>query len=239
MCHIIQAAYEANSGQDAEKIAWLQSEIKHMADSGALTASEQKELLGTLESTIAGIEEEISKAKAEAGAQRKVEKLGEKRATILKRKETIAKMSPIVVRLKRGEEVRKLRLRLLPLLALEDKGRSQSLTLADLKTLEEKAELESSIAALENASRGWYLSDEDFATQTELEASEALRKYKEMMKSKSGGSGAKKSSSSTGNSASSGWSTMGASAKKSIVSSKPSSGAKSNSFAAAFDGDSD
>jgi hypothetical protein len=132
-----QAVYESDSGQDAEKLAWLQGEIKSMADGGMLTASERDELLETLRSSITALDEDIAAARSE-GAVKKVEKLEERKAAVTARKMTIEKAPPVIHRLKRGEDIRKLRVRLLSLLSLEERGRSMSLTLADLKTLEQK-----------------------------------------------------------------------------------------------------
>ena len=156
-----QALYESNSGVDAEKISWLQGEVKKMVDEGKLTASEKEELLASLDANLKAIDEEKAAA-AKEGKEKKVEALETKRAGVVTRKGVVQKIEPVQHRLKHGDEVQKLRLRLLPLLLLEDKGRSCSLTLADLKTLEEKSDLEEKIAGLEAASRGWWEDDADF-----------------------------------------------------------------------------
>ena len=156
-----QAIYESNSGADAEKISWLQGEVKKMVDEGKLTASEKEELLSSLEANVKVIDEEKAAA-AKEGKEKKVEALEAKKQGVVTRKGVVQKIEPVQHRLKHSDEVQKLRLRLLPLLVLEDKGRSCSLTLADLKTLEEKSDLEEKIQGLEAASRGWWEDDADF-----------------------------------------------------------------------------
>ncbi len=151
---IEQAVYESNSGADAEKMAWLQGEIKKMVDEGQLTASEKEELLLSLDANVKTIVEEQATATQE-GKPKKVELLETKKQGILTRKGVVQKIEPIRHRLKHGEEVLKLRLKMLPLIALEDKGRSMSLSLADLQAVGEKGEIEEKIAQMENASRGW------------------------------------------------------------------------------------
>ena len=149
-----QAVYESNSGADAEKIAWLQGEVKKMVDEGKLTASEKEELLLSLDANIKTINEEQAIATKEE-KPKKVELLETKKQGILTRKGVVQKIEPIQHRLKHGEEVQKLRSKILPLIALEDKGRSMSLSLADLQAVGEKGEIEEKITQLENASRGW------------------------------------------------------------------------------------
>jgi hypothetical protein len=53
----------------------------------------------------------------------------------LAKKALLDKAQPIQLRLKHGDEVQRLRLKLLPLIELESKGRSMSLTMDDLKKL--------------------------------------------------------------------------------------------------------
>jgi hypothetical protein len=231
-----QAVYDAQSADNTDKIAWLQHEIKTMADGGALTASERQELVDTLKGSIASTEEEASKARAE-GQAKALEKLQAKKQALLDRKALIEKAPVIVHRLKHGDEIRRLRLRLLPLLALEDKGRSMSLTLADLKTLEQKGELEDAIAALERASRGWYMKDDEFGAMCVLETEEAARKYKDQVKAQKAKAGTKPQSKGTplGGTV---WSTVGGGAKKTTGPIKTAS-RTTTSYASAFGDDSD
>ena len=107
-----QAIYESNSGVDAEKIAWLQGEIKKMVDEGKLTASEKTELLASLDANIKTVEDEKAVATTE-GKPKKVETLELKKQGMLTRKGVVSKIEPIQHRLKHGEEIQKLRVRLL------------------------------------------------------------------------------------------------------------------------------
>lgn len=53
-----QAIYDANSGADAEKIAWLQKEIKALVDTAKLTLDERNELAASVKENIKTITEE-------------------------------------------------------------------------------------------------------------------------------------------------------------------------------------
>ncbi|KAJ1407382.1 hypothetical protein B484DRAFT_337264 [Ochromonadaceae sp. CCMP2298] len=156
-----QAVYDANSGTDTEKIAWLQGEVKIMVDEGRLTRSEKNELSLSIAANIDAVTREIEEATAE-GKPKKVEKLSSKRDASAKRREIVDKITPIQHRLAQSEHIQKLYSRLFPLQILEDKGRSMSLTLQDLKTLEEKSDIEDAIRSYEYASRGWFQEDADF-----------------------------------------------------------------------------
>lgn len=249
-----QSIYDANSGADAEKIQWLQSNIKGMVDSGSLTSSEKSELVETLKANIASITAEVEAAKAQ-GQAKKVEKLMEKVAATTARREFVEKIAPIQHRLKHGDEIQRLRIKLQTFAALEDKARSMSLTMADLKTLEEKGEIEEKVAQLEQASRGWFEDEADFQAMCAFEAKEARAKYLHKTKTatakKSGGGGAGKALGSGGKPSSqsrssamqasvagNSWSTP---SSRTTVSKSTSGGAtKSKStggFSAAFGGD--
>jgi hypothetical protein len=293
------------SGVDAEKMAWLQGEIKKFVDEGnqilapcvissfahlksplsshrllppfhnsssypwnesnltislnhcllllgRLTASEKEELLASIDENLITVAEEIATAKAEE-KPKKIEKLEEKQKAIQLRKATVQKIQAIQHRLKHGDEILKLRVKVIPLMALEDKGRSMSLTLADLKSIEEKSDIETDIVLLENASRGWFEEEADFVLKCKIEEKEAKARYAAKVKAQAGKGGGQKSSSSGASKSSStqrsssssssvgpgGWSSIGV--KKATPAG--SSGAKkaaSSGFAAAFgDEDSD
>ena len=242
--------YDCNViGVDAEKIAWLQSEIKKFVDEGRLTASEKEELLASIDENLASVAEEIVTAKAEEKLK-KVEKLDEKVKAIQARKATVQKISAIQHRLKHGDEILKLRMKVLPMLALEDKGRSMSLTLADLKSIEEKSDIETDIALLENASRGWFEDEADFQLKCKIEEKESKARYNAKLKAQagkkgggsassgilSGNKGTQKSSSSTSSSVA-GWSSIGV--RKTTNTSTIGVKKATTGFAAAFGNDSD
>jgi hypothetical protein len=241
-----QAAYESNSGADTEKLTWLQGEIKKMVDEGKLTAPEKEELLASLDANLKTVSEEIASASAE-GKPKKVEKLEEKKQGIASRKATVQKIEPIQHRLKHSEDIIKLRMRHIPLQALEDKGRSMSLTLADLKTLEEKSDIEAAIIHAEALSKGWFETEEDFRAKCLLDEKEAKAKYSAKVKSQGGkkmssvGGGGKSLGTqgrTGGSSSASSWSTVAV--KKSGGGGAQAAPKKAASgFAAAFGADSD
>lgn len=237
-----QGIYDSNSGADTEKIIWLQGEVKRMVDEGKLTRGEKADLIHSIEANLASVEKEIEEATAEA-KPKKVEKLTAKKEAISARKATVALITPVQHRLAQSESIQKLYQRLFPLVALEDKGRSMSLTLADLKTLEEKSDIEDAIRNLEAASRGWFVEDADFTAMCQAEANEAREKY-----NKKAASGAKKPAGGLGgakagagkSSAAGGWGTV-TGKKAASGSGGGNTGAKkaSGGFAAAFGDDED
>lgn len=168
------AMYESNSGQDEEKITFLQYEIKSLVDSGELTKSERDDLLKTLAANAA-------EAKT-AGQSKKAEMIEGRIATL-------EKSTPIVGRLRLGDEIQKLYFKLFPLIALEEKGRSMSLTIADLQLLSDKDEIEEKIQALQRASRGWFELDADFEERCLFEGQEAKKRYAAAKLTKSGSKG--------------------------------------------------
>eukprot|EP00798_Chlamydomonas_sp_ICE-L_P005156 gene5156-34971_t len=84
----------------------------------------------------------------------------------------------------------------------------------DLKTLSVKPDVEHDIEHLENLSRGWFETDEDFQARCDCEVKEAANLYAAKMKKSSGKGG--------GGS----WSTVATSGKKPLM---PSSKGKSSS----------
>ena len=249
-----QLIYDANSGNDAEKMAWLQQEIKEMCDTGRLTASEQKELLVNIANNIASLEEEKAKATAE-GKPKLVEKIAEKIQAATARKVKVAEGIPggYHPRLKHGDEIQKLRVKLLGLIALDERPKGTAMTINDLQILSEKPDVEAAIDELENASKGWFEAQEDFACKVELEVKEAQVKYKAKLKAAQGNKksvGSSKGKTGTqkigggggyggGSSSANVWNTIG-------VARKPVGGGggggksgcgQSGGFAAAFGGD--
>lgn len=236
-----QSIYDSNSSSDNEKITWLQSEIKDMVDTSKLTTSEKEELLLSLESNLKSLNDEITEAQKEK-KDKKVEKLIIKKDSIITRKEFVSKITTIQHRLKFGDEIQKLRIKLFSLVALEEKGRSMSLTLADLTLLSDKSDIEKNISELEANSRGWFETDEDFQAKCKFEEKEAKTKYNNKLKLKSNSnnkSSTSKSSNNNNKNSSTSWSTIAV--KKTSTANNNNSNVKKSSsgFAAAFDSDSD
>lgn len=240
-----QAAYDLNSGQDEQKLLWLQSEIKHHVDTGNITTKEKTEVLNNIDTNIASLSTEIEKATAEA-KPKKVATLEEKRRALTERRRAVDAVNALPLhRLRHGDEIQKLRVKLLSFGPLEDKQRAQGLTLEELKRLEPKPDIEASVSGLEQASRGWFEDDDEFRRCCEFEEREARNKYAAKKKAAT----AKKtagSSSSRGSSSSSGaltWNSVGAKSKPSSSSggarAAPTARAGGSGFSAAFVGDSD
>ena len=147
-----QALYDANSGCDQAKVTWLQAEIKAMVDNGNLTKDEKAQLVETLSGNVKSLEAEIAQCAGE-GKDKRVEVLTAKRNTVQQRLQAVEAAPPIIHHLKHGNEIQRCVVELQPLYALEEKGRAMALTLADLRTLEAKGDLEQKISQLEAASR--------------------------------------------------------------------------------------
>lgn len=244
LTHTEQFIYDNVSETHEQKVTWLQAQIKEAVDNGQITAREKAELIQHIESNIAATQAEIDQAKAE-NKPKKVEKLEAKKDAALQRKAAVEKVAVIPPRLRLGDDIRKVYIRLFPLLAMEDKQRSMSLTLADLKLLEEKPDLEQQIISLQQQSKGWF--EEDAASFTErcqYEEAEAKRVYKHRQSEKKGGSGggAKTAAKPTASfSSSSAWTTVSKKPGSSASAGRGGAAGKkaTSSFAAAFDNDSD
>lgn len=238
-----QEVYDANSGSDTEKIAWVQQEIKRMVDDGNLTASEKADLLSSMLTKIDGIDAEIVAAKKVLTAEKKVSILEKRKENILARKKFVEEIEPVQHRLRMSNQIQAQYKKLLPLQALEDKGRSMSLTLADLKKLEPKPDIENTILQLEQSSRGWFVEDADFQQMCLFERQQAIKTHNTVCGktlisgTKKGGNSSIGSTRGT-NSIGGSWST--ATAKKGAAGSSSGPGGAfrkpANGFAAAFDG---
>lgn len=240
-----QAWYDGGFNADEEKLTWLQNEIKKMVDEGKLTGREKADLVKQIEQNITTTQEELATARAD-NKPKKVEKLETKLSTLQQRKSTVLTVNPIVPDLANSTEIQKLYIQLFPLQSLEDKQRAMTLTLAELKQVQLKTDLETQIKELELSSRGWFQDDEDF--QERCAAVEAAAKAKFKAKS----ADAKKKSSTGGGSVGgstqksgvrptgglSGWSTVATKKAGSGVS-YASAAKKSGSSAFSALGDSD
>lgn len=233
-----QSQYDLYSGSDIEKITYLQNCIKEMVDKGSLTEREKNELISHLDGNEKTFKTEFETENSK-GNKVKADKIKVKYDNCTQRKQFVEKLTPINPRLKHGNEIRDLYLKIFPLESLEEKERSMSLTLADLKSLEAKKENEKEIKNLIDASRGWFEDEEDFQLMVKYEEKEARKVYKtkkeaEAKKKTIGGTSSMGKSSTSSNS----WSTV---SKKSGFGTQSKPAAKKSggsSFAAAF-GDSD
>ena len=165
-----QFIYDNNSGCDDEKIQWLQNEIKSMVTNSRLDSSEKKELLDNVTSNITALEEEAKSSSADSV------KVLEKLKKAKERKAEIEKITPIKYNLRYHNELVKLRLEVNKLVELEQKGRNGALTLADLKKLEVKSDLENEIQTKEQSCKNWFQSEEDYSILCKLVMDEVSKR---------------------------------------------------------------
>ena len=236
-----QAMYDSNSGEDDQKLSWIQAEIKSMVEQGRLTAREKAEVLNQMETNLANLCSEMEKARSE-GKAKKVTAFEDKISTLTDKRNAVSAITPQTHhRLRLGDEIQKLRLKLLSFGPLEEKQRQGGLTLAELKQLEPKIDIEAQVASLEQASKGWFDNEEDFKLACDYEMKAAKTKYAAKVKpppkkkAVGGGTVGGPSSRSTAKSGSGSmpWETIGVKKKTpTTAKSRPASGG----FAAAFGG---
>lgn len=156
-----QVTYDLSSGCDTEKIAWLQNDVKQLVDKGKLTSDEKLQLLKSISGNITTLDAEIESAESADEAKRSVQ-LRDKKSKMLARRAVVEAIVPITHRLKKSSEIQKTYVLLHNIHVVEDKARTMSLTLADLKKIEPKFELEQQLIQLQQMSRCWFESDEEF-----------------------------------------------------------------------------
>lgn len=230
-----QGIYESNSSADSEKIAWVQSEIKKMVDEGQLTSAEKDECLKAMDENLKGVSDELTKAE---GKPKLISKLEEKKNNIQARKTALMGKPAITRKLKYADEIVKQRMKLIPLLVLEDKGRQMKLTLDDLNKISEKSDIEDNIKGYESASKGWFCDEQDFLLMCREIEKNALEKYKAALKKTSSSSSSTAKKSTGSKPTTNAWSTTGVKKNTMNLSNIGRSAApkSSNSFAA-FGGD--
>ena len=159
-----QELYDLTSTEDLQtKITWLNQKLKNMVEQGEITAGEKQQLLVQVEEKIATVETELGAAVAE-GKPKKEEKLKQMMGNVQARKQMLETIEPIRHPLKHEKDIKDLRLQVIPLEKLEaTKGRL--LTMAEMKKIGQKPELEDQIAELESQSRGWFEDDVEFQTR--------------------------------------------------------------------------
>lgn len=232
-----QSVYDSNNGSDEQKMQWLQEDIKMMAESGKLTPDEKSELLTTISHNLETVTAEIASASA-ANKTALVTKLEAKKQFILARKAKIEAAAAVSHPLKFASEIQKCYLQLFPLLALEEKSRSMSLTMADLKALEAKHDLEESAAGYAKASRCWMETDEEWQARVDATKREAKTLYDKRVKTtKKPVSVGSKTGTAGKMAVKSDWSTVGT--KKTTVAARSAVMRSSNQFAQAFSDDDD
>jgi len=149
-----------------EKNKLLSAELQGMVDAGQLTTEEKNDFLEQLDSKRALIDAEIAKAEAD-GKAKKVHALTQQRESLEKTRAAIkdaasASLPPI----KNGAGIRELHAKLAQLARIE-KASKGNYSMAELKQLGERPEIEEALAELEGTARNWLESDEVFKKRLE------------------------------------------------------------------------
>jgi len=193
-----QTFYDEVSLSSLEEKQTLVREMMHkQVDSGQITSVERKQLLDQVTERLQKLEADKATAETEKKPKR-VENLKGVIEKATERKEKLEKISPRAAHpLKKQQEINKLRGELVPLLEMEASTKGRLLSLKESQAMGRKEEIEEEIQVLEDASRGWFETDEMF--EARLKAGRATFKppAKKKGAAKSGGSSAAKSSWST------------------------------------------
>jgi len=145
-----------------QKIDWLTAEMKQQVESGNITQEEKNTLRTQVEHKLVAIGEEISKCEEE-GKEKRLEKLRTQKQNLEARQEMLSGITPITHHLlKREPQIREVWKQYEPLLKVLEGAKGRLLTLAENRALGEKDTLEEQIHQLEEESRGWFESDEEF-----------------------------------------------------------------------------
>ena len=228
-----QFLYDNSESLD-EKISYVQTELKKKIDSGELTKDEKEELLTSMHCNLERLNEE--------------KPVPTKRINNVKERiEKVKQIKCITIPLAQADTIMKLRLQVFPLIELEEvKGKSNSLTLSDLKKLEPKDDMLNTIEQLEIKSQGWWEDDDDWRGRCEVELMKAQERWQEQRKTMRSSSSTKKST--TKQSTSTVWNRSGSSVgggssfkggkgkSNSRVTSSTGSSSNTNTFASAFGG---
>mmetsp|Transcript_22950 Transcript_22950/g.63887 ORF Transcript_22950/g.63887 Transcript_22950/m.63887 type:complete len:434 (+) Transcript_22950:39-1340(+) len=158
-----QAFYDEVSMSSLEDKQSLVRELMHkQVDDGRLLSTEKQQLLDHVSERLNKLEAE----KAEAESQGKAKKAQNMAGIIEKataRKEKLESIVPTAPhQLKKQAEINKLRAELAPLLKLEASTKGRLLSVKESQSIARKEEIEEEIRDLEEASRGWFESDELF-----------------------------------------------------------------------------
>ena len=146
-----------------EKSAWLHGEIKAHVAAGRLTGAEVLVVVKEMETKLAGMRAEAEKmtpgSEKAAAAAAAIAALDGKRAAL-------AKALPAALAPLRAEaEIRKIRGRLAALERLEKARAGTAFTIAELREVGERPDLEAKLAALLAEAKGWWEADDAFAAR--------------------------------------------------------------------------
>jgi len=148
-----QRLYELGSVDDLdEKISFLQAACKEMVDAGRLTRDEKAQALEQMDARLDALP---------AGSKQRA-RIAENQAALEAR--DVSDYTP--PKLEHEAAIKALHAKLAPLAALEKRlAKGQLLSVQEAGKLGEKADIEERIAALEDASRSWYETDEELAAR--------------------------------------------------------------------------
>jgi hypothetical protein len=163
-----------------EKLACVKDLMHKQVDDGNITADEKRVLLSQVSDRLRSLATDIAKADKQSQPKR-AENLRQAEEKAAARKEKLLKIEPRPPhRLKNEAEIAKLRTELVPLLEVENNAKGRLLTLKETQAVARKDEILEEIEQLEQASRGWFESDETFQARVEAsrEAWKAASKKK-------------------------------------------------------------
>jgi hypothetical protein len=163
-----QDFYDAVSITSLEEKLTLLKELMHaQVDTGKITSREKIELLAQVNDRLATLRKDIVEAESEGKAKR-VDNLKNVQTKATARKEKLESISPQAPPLlKNILEINKLRTEMAPLLEMEESAKGRLLTLKESQAIGRKDEIQEEIEDLERSSRGWFESDDAFATRVE------------------------------------------------------------------------
>ena len=136
----------------AEKVAWLESQLKAMVEAGTLTEPEKEQMCAQMSTRIEALEGEITAARAE-GKEKKAVKLEEQLAAVQKRRAHVRDVEAVRHPLKHEDAIKQLRVAIAPLVALE--GMPGLRSMEEMKKIGTRPGMEEEVAKLEEDSRGW------------------------------------------------------------------------------------
>jgi hypothetical protein len=136
----------------AEKVAWLEAQLKAMVEAGTLTAGEKEQLGAQMGARAEALAGEAAEARSE-GKEKKALKLEAQAEAVALRRAQVAAAEAVRHPLKHEDAIKQLRVAILPLVALEAGPGLRSME--EMKKIGTRPGMEDEVAQLESDSRGW------------------------------------------------------------------------------------
>jgi len=167
-----QDFYDSVSAKSlANKMSKVKDLMHSHVENGQLTASEKAFLLQQVSDRIEHLQGEIEEAE-EAKKAKRVENLTKNLEKAQERKDMLSKITPKrPAPLKNERQIADLRKELAPLLQMEAAAKGRLLSPKEATALARKEQIEADIAELEESSRGWFESNEDFDARVQASRS--------------------------------------------------------------------